>query len=204
MFNYISSEYGKWNLPVYDTNFSIFTSNDMDIKNGIYIIELNGIKLEILIKDLEKAILCNRHCLVVFGGALAKRGIPPFFSGLNLSVELDTPLITISDPSLVFSEDLLLSWYAGNNLEKDLPQKIANILDSIFTTLNLKPILLGGSGGGYASLLQTSLLKTNVKSVVWNPQTKISNYNLDAVANYLSICFPEISHDVMKYEICLF
>ncbi|WEI19351.1 hypothetical protein PY247_04980 [Acinetobacter proteolyticus] len=60
---------------------------------------------------------------------------------------MNLPLISISDPSLSLSNDLTLAWYAGNHLERNLPEKISVLLDQIFEKLQIKPILIGGSGG---------------------------------------------------------
>lgn len=187
--------YSRWNTEVYESKYHDFIKKE-EFCNGIHVINLGAISLDLLLQGFQKKE--NEYCLVVFGGALSKKGIPPFFSGIELSKSLNLPLISLSDPSLSLSNDLTLSWYAGNHLERNLPEKISVILDQIFEKLQIKPILIGGSGGGFASLIQTSLLKTAAKTVVWNPQTSIAEYYPNHVINYLKNCFPVFKNEVKE------
>ncbi|QHH93485.1 hypothetical protein FPL18_06380 [Acinetobacter gyllenbergii] len=192
-----AADYSKWGSDIYKIKY-MDLPNFEKVNNGVYVIDLGGISLDILLQGFSES--KNAYCLVVFSGALSKKGIPPFFSGVTLAREVGVPLISISDPSLSLSEDLMLAWYAGNQLELNLPSKIAKILDNIFQKLEVKPILMGGSGGGFASLLQTSLLETPVKTIVWNPQTNISKYHINHVFKYLKICFPNFKDEIISYE----
>ncbi|WP_343621274.1 heparinase II/III domain-containing protein [Acinetobacter proteolyticus] len=191
-----AADYSKWGSEIYKIKYIDFL-NAKIINNGVYVIDLGGISLDILVQGLGE--YKNDYCLVIFSGALNKKGIPPFFSGATLAKEVGVPLISISDPSLSLSEDLMLAWYAGNHLEINLPSKIAKILDNFFQKLEIQPILMGGSGGGFASLLQTSLLKTPVKTVVWNPQISLSEFNLNMVLQYLEYAFPSL---IAKINLC--
>lgn len=94
MLNLIKSDYEKWNSKVFQVDCDEFLGGNLFFENGIYCINLGSIKIDILLKNLEYKEQSGNHCLVVFGGALSKRGAPPFFSGVNLSAELKAPLIT--------------------------------------------------------------------------------------------------------------
>ncbi|EPF69977.1 hypothetical protein F945_03541 [Acinetobacter rudis CIP 110305] len=183
--------YDSWNSEVIYVNFKDIINSNSRFDDGLYVCDLGNINLHILMKGFNRLNLLDseQDCLVVFSGALSNRGRPPFFSGISLAEELNIPLITISDPSLYFSDDIMLSWYAGNKKEPDLPIKISKILDSIFLNNKLKPILIGGSGGGFAALIQTSLIKTSLKTIIWNPQTNIKKYHSKHVLKYLFDCF---------------
>lgn len=136
-------------------------------------------------------------CLVGFGGALSDRrgSRPPYFSGRGVAAELKLPLVAISDPSLTLDETLPLAWCAGNSSERKLAHVIARVLDHIATCSGLRLIMFGGSGGGYATLAQASLLTSPFTALVWNPQTSIGEYAPEFVLHYLKVAFPELSED---------
>lgn len=145
----------------------------------------------------------NKNILVCFSAAVPNREskAAPFFSGLKVAKELNVPIISISDPSLVLSNNLSLSWYAGNQHLKDLPDRIASLLDFVSSFLDANLVLFGGSGGGFATLSVISKMKSSkVRGVVWNPQTSISLFNEDKVSSYLDIAFLEDRYQMSLYE----
>ena len=141
-----------------------------------------------LLKNNDKIL---EYILVGFNGAVSNRAgkRAPFFSGLGVSSRLNIPIISISDPTLTLDENLPLAWYAGNEDCKELPRLISEVLDSIALNLNLKLLLFGGSGGGFAALSQATLLSTESIVFVWNPQTSIEHYVEEYVDQYDSIAF---------------
>jgi hypothetical protein len=98
------------------------------------------------------------------------------------------PIICVSDPSLSISNDCTLAWYAGNKDIDDLPETIAYILDKISERLSTKLIVFGGSGGGFATLAITKLMSCEHFSLVWNPQTSITEYHKRFVSIYIKNC----------------
>ncbi len=190
-----NKDYTRWNRQVYKLKSisDFFLIDNFD--DGIYSFGVPSCNLDILIKGIKKTPTQQRApCLVFFGGALTGRPIgvnPPFFSGIGIASSTSLPLISISDPTLSFSDSLLLSWYAGNDRERSLPIVLSAILDHISEKYYLKLILVGGSGGGFAALSQACLLRCTATVVVWNPQTDIAAYDQKAVIKYLSAAFQE-------------
>ena len=87
-------DYGKWNTQLFNTSYYDFLLNKEPLDNGIYSLQLDGAKLDILIQDIHNTL--SKYCLVVFGGALSlEKGKPPFFSGSNLARQLKVPLIAV-------------------------------------------------------------------------------------------------------------
>ncbi|WP_444886875.1 hypothetical protein [Microbulbifer sp. JMSA008] len=185
----------KWNfLPITELNFNCGWGFSA-IKDGIYHFIEGGRTLDVQIFGMENA-LSKKEILVCFRGAISKREYrsAPFFPGIGIAKQLGVPVVSISDPSLARSHSLTLGWYAGHEGFTDVPFRIANLLDSLVLQLNCRLVVFGGSGGGFASLLVLSLLKTDkVSAFVWNPQTSISRYTLYLVECYLDISFPSIS-----------
>lgn len=175
---------------------------DQDIANGLYHFIGEGGYLDFLLGGMEK-IGTSSAALVCFSGALSSREgtSAPFFSGLEMAKRLDIPVISVSDPTLGRSHELSLGWYAGHDSFIDLPNRIASLLDSFVERTGVRLILMGGSGGGFASLLVLSLLQTSHASAfVWNPQTSLARYAIRPVKRFLDVAFPALadSSDVKK------
>ncbi|MGL5902438.1 MAG: hypothetical protein ACRCZO_07080, partial [Cetobacterium sp.] len=161
-----------------------------DFEDGVYHIKITeNQSLDILIHNFSNKSLCKSKILVGFSGAVSNRldKCPPFFSGKGISESLNLPLVSFSDPTLELSEDLNLAWYAGNIKIKDLPKKISQILNYIANLYNSKLIIFGGSGGGFASIVQANFLKVPTRILVWNPQVNIDSYIKKAVDKYYDI-----------------
>lgn len=188
-------DYTKWKSRIFKLKSitDLFLLDRID--DGVYSIGAHSSNIDILIRGIKDGPSNKKTpCLVFFGGALVGRpssAKPPFFSGLGISSSTGLPLISISDPTLAFSDTLLLSWYSGNKGERTLPVVLSAILDYLAERYNLNLILVGGSGGGFAALCQACLLRCPVNVVVWNPQTDISKYSYKAVLKYLSTAFPD-------------
>lgn len=100
----------------------------------------------------------------------------PFFCGVGLSASLNVPLLTISDPTLVLSDKLTRGWYAGNQYITDVFSSIAHAVDSLAERTGRHPVIIGGSGGGFAAIQTVTRMKGAATCIAWNPQTAISNY----------------------------
>lgn len=161
----------------------------------------NGEKVSFLFEGFEGE-RESSFALVVFGGAVTNRkkrgGGGPFFSGMKVSEELEMPLVSVSDPTLELSDTIGLAWYAGNQRIRKLPEFIAETLDGISETSGKKLILVGGSGGGFACLLISSLMQHSANVIVWNPQTSIPEYFPNATKEYLQTAFPSCRGKLRK------
>lgn len=137
-----------------------------------------------------------RSFLVVLSGAVAKQtravASAPFFSGLGTAGGVRLPLLSVSDPTLALDPELTLAWYAGNSLTTNLLAIIARNIDRVATATGLYPILIGGSGGGYAAINISARLESEATTIVWNPQTSIGGYDASAARRYIEVAYPEI------------
>lgn len=132
--------------------------------------------------------------LVFLSGAvsdrLGKKG--PFFSGISLARELGMAFCSVADSTLSISEDLTLSWYAGNVAARKFQKNVAEVINHIAISVGKRPIIVGGSGGGFAALQIASMLSVRSSLLIWNPQTSIADYSPKFVHAYLSAAFPDI------------
>ena len=166
----------------------------MDFDCGIHSIRLTDkLNLDILVDGLEclKFTANQSRGLVVFGGAVNERKakVAPFFSGINIAREAKMPLISISDPAFLLSNDLEVGWFLGDENCASLMNSIAQILQHLAKILSIKLIVIGGSAGGFASLSLASILP-DTDYIIFNPQVKITNYYLRFVKSLVEICFP--------------
>jgi hypothetical protein len=173
--------------------------NSTRIPDGIYKIEAGDKKLDIKIMGFSDFRNVNAEeedgsFLCCLGGAVTNReeSNPPFFSGLSISEKLRLPAISISDPTLDLHEKLSLSWYAGNHVFRDVMSWIEKIICKISILYSLRPVIFGGSGGGFAALRLSQVLTIRATVVVWNPQTSISEYFVNKVDEYIKVAFPKL------------
>lgn len=114
--------------------------------------------------------------LVCFNGNDTKRRTKktgPFFTGRRIAEDTDLPLISFSDPSLDLSRDISIGWYIGNSSFPLYQHYVARVIDSISIESNSTPVLFGGSGGGFSTLVQSSLTCVPTRALVWNALTQL-------------------------------
>lgn len=126
--------------------------------------------------------------LVGFASAVPSRGAKsaPFFQGAGLAKQLALPILCFADPAVSRSADLNLGWYAGHRGAVDLADRIAAVVDAFVAATGSRPVLFGGSGGGFATIAVLGKLNCDACGLVWNPQTRIAHYRADFVAQYLA------------------
>lgn len=198
-------DYTNWHYPRYQ--YKIVPKDPQVLtRDGLHTIPLaaGALPLDMLTLGFESRHQQTRVFLVSFGGAVSNRAIsgsmPPYFSGTALAKSLNLPILSFSDPTLALDSALALGWYAGNHLAPDLYSTIADLLDQISRKENLEPILVGGSGGGFAAMQVLTRLDAKAVAVVWNPQTSIGSYYIGPALKYMRIAFPDIviSDDVTR------
>lgn len=159
---------------------------------GIHVIRCRGGNVELLAHEGTEGFQARSALPVFFGGAVTNRSSksPPFFSGASISHSLGCSFISISDPELALGQDLGLAWYSGSQWS-GTQECVQRLLLSLSLRLNRELLLIGGSGGGFASLLYAGRLQERASALVWNPQTDWLRYYKNAVNNYLSVAFPD-------------
>lgn len=173
------------------------------IEEGIHSISVNNYIVDFLFKRNK-----SKHLIVVFSGAVNRDSDnkPPFFFGLGLHKLVDCSLMAINDPSLYLNNDITLAWYTGS---KNLPLQslLPSIIDKVASLCDSTIIMLGGSGGGFASLYYVSKTINPAIALVFNPQTNILNYYQRTVEYYSKVCFNysggdvETSLEVINYDL---
>lgn len=160
--------------------------------DGIHIVRLpNGNHLDVLLQQDPLNPASKDSVAVFFSGALPNRsGKPgPYFSGVRVAQALGIPLVAFSDPSLNFDGDTPLGWYAGSQ-DDHAQDSITHILKSATEKSGRDLLLVGGSGGGFASLYYSHRVGNQASAFVWNPQTSIIEYEIGAVKQYFNVAVP--------------
>ncbi|GAB1579748.1 hypothetical protein [Bordetella petrii] len=189
----IYTDYQQWHTAHYQYEEAEKRPADM-LRDGVHSVPLGrGLTLDFLSSGFGNPSLDQRHFLVVFRGTLpdkTRKSLAPFFSGMELGKKNRLPLLAVSDPTLALDRRLTLAWYAGNAIAPDLYDRIARSIDAISRATGRTPIIVGGSGGGYASLQALSRITTTGTAIVWNPQTSIGGYYARHVMRYISVAYP--------------
>lgn len=164
------------------------------LADGLHEISDGNVKLHLMFKGKGA-----RTLLVFFHGAIRGKYTDsytlPVFSGSNIANDIDADQLMLSDASLSLSSDnIRLAWFSGTK-DYDLPSRLRDIIASVAANGNYsRLILIGGSGGGFASLRLSKDLPTSI-AVVWNPQTDIGQYGQAMVRAYTSGCFERESYN---------
>jgi hypothetical protein len=183
------------NLPIYQKKLS---DDWGEISDGIYNFKSGAQHIDILATGFAN-FNPSKGCLVCFTAARSSRTgtSAPYFSGSGISQRMGVPCLSVADSTLAISHSLHLGWYLGHKDFQDLPERIARILESFTIQYKTNLVLFGGSGGGFASLRQLTLLSpSRVSALVWGAQTSVANWLQPAVKTYLTCAFPEIDCSV--------
>jgi hypothetical protein len=187
-----ATNYPAWKQPVHNWESVGAFCEQGGWEDGIHIVGLsNGNHLDVLLQSNPLSRSARDSVAVFFSGALTNRAgkLGPYFSGARVAQALDIPFIAFSDPALNLNGDLPLGWYAGSQGDQ-LQDSITEILERFSETGGRNLLLIGGSGGGFASLMFADRVGARASAFVWNPQTSILEYEPTAVMKYLDTAIP--------------
>lgn len=192
-----SYDLSRWEAKVIDHEEKGTPDRSWD-QDGIHrIFTKAGVSIDMFLQDYQLLDRLDeaeeRVILVGFTGALTIRnGKPgPFFSGLKVAKQLQLPLLAIADPTISKCNEVIISWYAGNDSIPNASEIIGNWLDKLALHYNARLVFFGGSAGGFGALSSLSHMTTPVDCLVWNPQTSISRYTPKFVLHYLKNGFSD-------------
>ena len=123
--------------------------------------------------------------VVMFHAAMPEGVTLPVFSGREVTDSLPVNRILLSDPSLQFSAEMNVAWFAGNRhqrLQVGLTQVIRHAFESHDRARRI--VFFGPSGGGFAALYFASRFPGSV-AIASNPQTDIARYDPIHIGNYM-------------------
>ena len=156
------------------------------LESGVFRVNDNGLPID---ASLEKHV--GRPLLVFLHGAKTRKVDLPWFVGAGMTAEREVSRLSISDPSLYISEELTLAWYAGNANQGDISPKLASLIAKCAELIRAERIILiGGSGGGFASLSIGAHIDGSI-ALVWNPQTHIRKYYKRFVDDYEKVAWKQ-------------
>lgn len=184
----------QWKLPVMSHAPGASMVVGFHGRTGIHVFEgADGqLPLEVMAHGFDVSISDDGAFLVGLHGAATGRASlqGPFFAGLGMARELGLPLIAFADPTVSEEREVDLAWYAGHDRAGAILDRVAALISSVQSQTGLRPVLFGGSGGGFACLKLAERLKGPIGCLVWNAQTDIARYAPDVVVNYLVHAWP--------------
>lgn len=129
--------------------------------------------------------------IVVFHGAIDREKYSlPRFEWLGTLSARSEHVLYVSDPTLALSSDLQIGWFVGSALADELA-RVVRLAERARRTLGVKRLLfMGGSAGGYASLMAAAR-SADSRALAFNPQITISEYYPRFVTRFLQVALPE-------------
>lgn len=124
---------------------------------------------------------------VFFHAAIDRKKIQlPRYEGIGLCKKNNWKGISFADPVLPLDDNCSLAWFVGNDRYPMLQKEIHRFLSKIARKYRLTFVFHGGSGGGYAALVQKSFFGNKHFAIVQNPQTNIFYLSKQHTINYFN------------------
>ncbi|HDX8346528.1 TPA: hypothetical protein RQM99_002939 [Aeromonas dhakensis] len=137
----------------------------------------------------------SRTLIVIFNGAINREiRQPPVFQRNSWLEHIPHNVLLISDGTVEINDSLELGWYMGK-AGSDYHLSIATLVSKIAQELNIDNesiIFYGSSGGGYASIILSTLI-IGSRAISINAQFILSNYEKKDVYNKF---IHDTGHDV--------
>lgn len=160
-----------------------------------------GTHLDALVINKQSDVLV----VALHGATMQNKNKPPRFEWMRTLRETEYSSMYFSDPCLGLDKRVQLAWYTGwKNF--DLYPILADWIQRTATAVNASKILiLGSSGGGFASLHIATYLPGSM-ALTFNCQTSVSAYKvqgtrLSAQRQYLEMVMPHLTPDVPLEEL---
>lgn len=195
----IKSDYKRWGRVYEHADTDGFRTALVDgDSDGVHQLRLNDeLTLDILVRGAPED--GTASVPVFFNGNIPARAekAGPFFSGANVGPSVSPVHLAISDPTVDRDPRVPLAWYTGFD-GTEVTETLLAALRAVFDAWYRELVLVGGSGGGFASLRYAALLDRPASALVWNPQTDILKYNRTFVDLYLESACEEGALDVTE------
>ena len=121
---------------------------DSSVSSGLHTIQAGNLLLDILVRNRG-----SDTTLIFFHASVTKSSTFPVLVGDGLAEAANANLISISDPTLAYTDKLRLGWYIGIKPLGSFPNYAKSLLHHAVECLNTKRVILAGSsGGGYAAV----------------------------------------------------
>jgi predicted esterase YcpF (UPF0227 family) len=147
--------------------------NGIRFENGAHKISWNN--SEIIYRITNAHLLqTSKSLLVGLNAAVSKRHekVAPFFTGGGKATSIQAPILSISDAS-THHKEIALGWYLGTEEDPNYQRNMAEFVDEFCRIQKTKPVIFGGSGGGFASIVLGELMQENSIVLSMNPQTNV-------------------------------
>lgn len=129
--------------------------------------------------------------IVVLHGAIDREKYsPPRFEWLGTLAGRSEHVLYVADPTLSLASDLQIGWYVGTGAE-DVLDRVARLVARTRDTIGVQKVLLmGGSAGGYASLM-VGARTPDSRVLAFNPQVTIAAYHARFARRLREVAFSE-------------
>jgi len=179
--------YPKVTIPYSQLGGFRYSSNEPFILT----VEWDGVKFDFLIRIRER----SSHLLILGSGAGTmdneKRVPTPYFQRHSWINDFEDSVIYYNDPTLYFSDKLLLGWGQGTK-DRFYLKDIAAILEKLIEKTQIqknKVIFYGSSGGGFMSMILAGYIKESA-ALANGPQTCLTKWLPYPVQQVFDFSYP--------------
>ncbi|URW83884.1 hypothetical protein NBV64_05895 [Alcaligenes sp. DN25] len=120
----------------------------------------------------------SKSLIVFFPGMNNRGGTVPVFMRSTFAEHLESDILILSDPAMIYNDEITIAWFAGNrdtHFAADLGVLIENYIKKKNSYKNI--ILYGTSAGGIPALNIAMIIKSApVTTVIGNAQTNAFKY----------------------------
>ena len=130
--------------------------------------------------------------VVTLHGAIDLTKIPyPVFTRVRSLKDKAAAMMSFADPTLLLdpTHSMQIAWYLGGPGWDPLPAILQAVRKAQGKTGARHIAFLGGSGGGFAALRVSAMVRGSM-AFVYDPQTVLASYNRDVVEEYFSTAWP--------------
>lgn len=116
----------------------------------------------------------STRVFVMLHGAISRAmHTPPIFARWDWDKRVNGHILSVSDPTLGFSETVFITWYLGS-ADRPIIPGLCEVADAVADRLGVEPVYYGSSAGGFGAI--AAACHSGGKAIAINPQTDVAAY----------------------------
>lgn len=135
----------------------------------------------------------DRLFVMLHGAISREKHRPPILGRWNWKEKVGGSILSISDPTLLLSDQVHIGWYLGDETRNPIPS-VVSIAEKVASDLGVTPVFYGSSAGGFAAIC--AACESGGIAVAINPQLDLVTYRKGLVSvSALFGCSPQEAKD---------
>nr|WP_314085249.1 glycosyltransferase family 4 protein [uncultured Shinella sp.] len=156
------------------------------LNSRLFRISLGDCEFDCYLDILEGS---DRLFIMLHGAISREKHRPPILGRWNWKEKVGGSILSISDPTLLLSDQVHIGWYLGDEKRNPIPS-IVSIAEKVASDLDVTPVFYGSSAGGFAAIC--AACESGGVAVAINPQLDLVTYRKGLVSvSALFGCSPQ-------------